>query len=84
MASVSLSLQQPDSAMDWMQQSMALWHNGAPGEAGAAAEVDSGANQEVSYDFRINSAKILLELNQHDIAAEVLEQLLLEDAEVCC
>eukprot|EP00035_Acanthoeca_spectabilis_P014685 m.284531 g.284531 ORF g.284531 m.284531 type:complete len:382 (+) comp16198_c0_seq17:895-2040(+) len=81
MASVSLSLQQPDSAMDWMQQSMALWHNGAPGEAGGA-EVDSGANQEVSYDFRINSAKILLELNQHDIAAEVLEQLLLEDAEV--
>jgi hypothetical protein len=90
MASVSMSLQQPGDALNWMEQSMALWHVSSPDDAddeGGASEASAAASaaaaaHDVAYDFRINSAKILLELNQHNIAIEVLEQLLMEDAEV--
>jgi len=89
MASVYLSLEQADEALAWMEKSVGLWHT-RPAEddddeagAAAAAAVSAKATAlDVSYDFRIGSAKILLELHQYDVAAEVLDQLLLEDAEV--
>eukprot|EP00041_Stephanoeca_diplocostata_P025570 m.672339 g.672339 ORF g.672339 m.672339 type:complete len:380 (-) comp22776_c1_seq41:3597-4736(-) len=93
MASVSMSSSQPEAALSWIQQSLAVWH--APTQMGAgggsaapsAATVDSGEGTTAlervpPFEFRINTAKILMELGQHPVAMEVLGQLLREDAEV--
>lgn len=85
MASISISACEPAEALDWMNRSLALWHNpNTPEITGEVPETGepSEARMLPPFDQRISAAKILLELHQLERAIEVLLNLQAEDDEV--
>ena len=102
LASVHMSMAEPDEARTFLDRSLALWlrpeksseKDGVDGEDDAdddEAEDAEESGMDVGedeldelppYEFRINTAKLLLELGDTQRALVVLEQLLLEDDEI--
>lgn len=96
MANLSISLQHPEAALSWLQQSVALWHkaqvdqdaldNGADEVIEHGADADDADDDQLidppAYLFRINTVKLLVELQQYDTALEILDNLVAEDENV--
>eukprot|EP00762_Andalucia_godoyi_P004181 ANDGO_06286.mRNA.1 putative assembly chaperone of rpl4 len=93
LASIRISQQRPEEAKETLLRSLSLWHvpirkvsPDAPIDE-ATFEDEEGDNGDGSHelpilDFRIQTAKILMELGLQERAIEVLERLLYEDAMV--
>ena len=82
LASILISMQQPEDAKARLQQSLALWMPGSEDEEEQGDQGEAGpasAMELPPYEFRINTAKLLIELGELDTALRVLDQLLSED-----
>ncbi|XP_042878957.1 probable assembly chaperone of rpl4 [Penaeus japonicus] len=85
MASYQLVRQQPDEAKTFIKKSIDLWlpkykeiHEGKA-EAGTFDPIDVCP---LSYPSRLSAARILIEVQEYDVAVEVLEGLSEEDDEI--
>lgn len=90
MASIHISMCDNETALQFLQKSMQLWQprrrqpemdqrdEGDEGDDTQDCDCDEGTGLP-PYEFRINTAKLAIELGQLDSALHVLEQLLSED-----
>ena len=79
LASLRVEQGRPDEALALLRQSMQLWWHDTDDPSAAAHDAD----QQPSYEFRFESAKLLLELDETvNTAIEVLESLLEENDSV--
>jgi hypothetical protein len=78
LASLQLVVGETVEAAESMSRSLGLW---LPGHLAWAAGA-GGAQTGLSYNTRLGSVKLLLDLEQFDRAAEILDSLLEEDDEV--
>lgn len=80
LASLRVEQGKPDEAMAFLQQSMALWYDDQPlSDADARPET----RQSPSYEFRLETVKLLLELDETiNTAYDVLHDLVEEDDRV--
>ena len=66
LASLRVEQGRPDEALAFLRQSMALWYEQPPEGPGAADAAAAGCPQELqeppSYEFRLETVKLLLEL----------------------
>eukprot|EP00029_Vermamoeba_vermiformis_P009977 TRINITY_DN5148_c0_g1_i2.p1 TRINITY_DN5148_c0_g1~~TRINITY_DN5148_c0_g1_i2.p1 ORF type:complete len:377 (-),score=87.89 TRINITY_DN5148_c0_g1_i2:16-1050(-) len=91
MASFKISQQKPDEALQWLTRSYETWKGliekaneadiGEPNED-REAELASIMDGIPIYEFRIATAKLFLELNKPETAAEILKILSLEQDDV--
>ena len=79
LASLRVEQGRPEEALTLLRQSMALWWHDEDSPSAAADDPD----RQPSYEFRFESAKLLLELDETvNMAIEVLESLLEENDSV--
>ena len=78
MATICMSALEPQRAAELLERSMSLWFIATPADEEAGI---SGYDPEQlpPLEFRINTAKLLLELHQCELAVDLLSQLLVED-----
>jgi hypothetical protein len=82
LASVRISQQRNQDAVALLLRSIELWRPARARDAEGTAIVPEAEAAVPSYDFRMTTCQLLLELGQYPIAVEVLEDLLEEDDEI--
>jgi len=78
LANYSLVTGKLDEAKSAIDKSLELW---LPAQIGFL-EKGEGEETSLSYSFRLSTAKILMDLEEFDVATKVLESLIEEDEEV--
>ena len=68
MASLRVEQGRPDEALAFLHQSMALWYEqppdgDAPGGSGGGGDSGGHVQEPPSYEFRLETVKLLLELD---------------------
>ncbi|EDQ86039.1 uncharacterized protein MONBRDRAFT_33988 [Monosiga brevicollis MX1] len=90
LSSIHMSMSQPDQAWELLNRSLAVWWYPLNGDAdqqgaGEAMDVDDDAAAPAAippYELRINTCKLLIEMEQYQLAVEVAAHLLEEDEQI--